>query len=518
MKYILLFFLILPIVSFSQCPPTSGVFTTQAQIDALAIDYPDCNSVSYLTIEGDDITDLSGLSQITTASNIRIQNNPLLESLNGFAPNFVIFNTYQEGNGLRISNNASLTDISALETLVNQSMVESTVGIINNPMLTSLEGLPDSFNTLTWFSIVNNDALTNLNGIANYSPGESITVSDNDGLIDLTGLGGFGTDRIRISNNANLQSLDGSEFLYYFDQLSIEDNQSLTDISAIWVGSWLTYEPIIRNNPNLSMCSSQNVCDYFTNMIEEYNSLGRIFENNAPGCNSVLEAGYGCGINSNDDCGSTTYSGFSSLLLELGETIQANNEFATTSEQTPSCNDVPNRKDVWFAFNSGASTIIDVTVGLGFYLQLWNANVTDPFYLECGNQTQLANACGSDSLFDIAVTPDTYYLVQVWNDDVADRGGSSWFDLTVQDGALSTQEFQFEKVKLFPNPVNDVLNIQSDEPKEKVEIFNLLGKRIKELNSGTNMNTIDMSDLAKGMYLIQVSINGKESTYKVLKN
>ncbi|WP_040247783.1 T9SS type A sorting domain-containing protein [Psychroserpens mesophilus] len=493
-----------PFLCFSQCPPTGGTFTSQAQIDALAIDYPNCTEVGYFFISGDDITDLSGLSQIESCTYFSISGNLVLQNTIGLNPN--LFIRYVEGTGTSfdINNNASLLTIDGLENFVCGSGFESSFSISDNPMLTSVEGAPNSFSPLTWFYIDNNDSLINLNGLENYGAGEFTSISDNDSLIDLTGLHEINGEIISISDNDNLQTLNGTMFSGFEDYLYIENNLSLTDISGIWAGDWLVYDLVIRNNPNLSMCSSENVCNFFTSNIEEYEMLRGTFENNAPGCNSVFEAEYGCGVNSNDNCGYTPY------LLTIGETITANNEFATTSSQTPSCNDIANRKDVWFVFDSEDNTIIDVFVQAGFYLQLWEGDY-------CGDITQVDNACGTQ-LIDISVTMETRYYIQVWNDDTVDRGGSSWFDLTVQDASLSTQEFQLAEVKLFPNPVNDVLHMQSNSIMENVEIFNLLGQRIKAFTFEPNNNTIDMSALTDGIYLVQLSVNGNELTYKVIKD
>ena len=120
------------------------------------------------------------------------------------------------------------------------------------------------------------------------------------------------------------------------------------------------------HNPNLSICSTTRVCFYiYDNGIEEGSWLPGIFENNAPGCNSNFEVEHGCGIVTNDDCGYNNYP-FSSGDLLLGETIQANNEYATTSSQAPSCNEVVDRQDVWFRFDSGDLTTVDVIVEAGF--------------------------------------------------------------------------------------------------------------------------------------------------------
>lgn len=501
MKYFYSIFLALPISIFAQCPPTGGVFTSQAQIDAFAIDYPDCTEVNAFVISGEDISDLSGLYQINSCTSFSINNNLILENTLGLNPNIII--RYVEGTGtsFSIQNNTALLSVDGLDNLESQSGFESDYRIKDNPVLLSIEGVPNTFNALNILEITNNNALLSLNGLENMTGAGSLTViSNNDALVDLSGIGSFWGEWVRISDNDNLQSLDGSEFGSFDDYLVIENNLSLTDISAIYAGSYVDDSLTIRNNPNLSLCSTENVCFYIEDNALEGSVLPGVFENNAPGCNSNFEVEFGCGVNSNDDCG------YSQNPLEIGETITANNEFATTSSQTPSCNDLVDRKDVWFFFDSGDYTSIDVFIEDGFYMQLWEG--------DCFDIAQVENGCGTQ-LIDIPILPNSPYFLQVWNDDTLTRGNSSWFDLTVQDGTLSTKDVDLAAVALFPNPISDVLNIKSNNPIDSLNIYNVLGQNVMRTTS--NIETINMSHLESGMYFVEVEIDGKISTHKVIK-
>ena len=499
MKHLLLVFFLLPILSFSQCPPTGGIFTSQAEIDAFATNYPNCTEVDSFVISGDDITDLNGLHQIESCTSFSISNNLILQNTNGLNPNIII--QYVEGKGttFSISNNASLLTINGLENFQSQSGFESSFTITNNPMLLSVDGAPSSFSPLTWLYIENNDALLNLNGLENYAAAEYTSISDNDSLIDLTGLDEIYGETVHISNNNNLQSLNGLVSSGFDDFLYIEGNQNLTDISAIFAGSYFDDGLIIRNNPNLSICSTDQVCFFIDSNIEEGVMLPGIFENNAPGCNSNFEVENVCGVNSNDNCGYTIN------LLTFGEMITANNEFATTSLQTPSCSDVANRKDVWFAFNSGENLTVDVIIDSGYNLQLWEG--------DCYDLVPLDNGCSNASLEDVSVSPNTSYYLQAWNDDSTDRGGSLWFDLLVQDGNLSTPEFKVSEINIYPNPVQNELHIQSSLTIDTIEMYNLLGELVLESKS----KTLDVSNLTTGLYLMKVVSNGREFTSKIVK-
>ena len=56
---------------FSQCLPDGITFSTQEQIDSFQTDYPGCTEIlGDVTIEGDDISNLSGLNVIVKINGI----------------------------------------------------------------------------------------------------------------------------------------------------------------------------------------------------------------------------------------------------------------------------------------------------------------------------------------------------------------------------------------------------------------------------------------------------------------
>jgi len=76
-------------------------------------------------------------------------------------------------------------------------------------------------------------------------------------------------------------------------------------------------------------------------------------------------------------------------------------------------------------------------------------------------------------------------------------------DITFATTTLSVNDVNFRddaSITLYPNPVNDVLTINSPLAIEKVEVFNLLGQ--KTMTAATA--TVDASGLAKGMYLVKI--------------
>jgi len=84
--------------------------------------------------------------------------------------------------------------------------------------------------------------------------------------------------------------------------------------------------------------------------------------------------------------------------------------------------------------------------------------------------------------------------------------------------SLKTTDFDSSNFVLYPNPTNSNINVSllnSSEAINSVEIHDLLGKKIKEvINSSSNDVNIDVSDLSKGVYLVQITT---QSDLKITK-
>ena len=121
-KYIISILTVLTLsisISQAQCP--SQYFNSQSDIDNFPINFPQCTDIEgNVSISGDDITNLNGLSIITSISgNLTIDNNPSLSSLEG------LYNLTSIGASLSIHDNELLTEISALSNVSAFSAISS---------------------------------------------------------------------------------------------------------------------------------------------------------------------------------------------------------------------------------------------------------------------------------------------------------------------------------------------------------------------------------------------------------
>ncbi len=91
------------------------------------------------------------------------------------------------------------------------------------------------------------------------------------------------------------------------------------------------------------------------------------------------------------------------------------------------------------------------------------------------------------------------------------------YTTTVQN-VLGTSEISKENTAIFiyPNPVKDVLNIQSKNEFVKAEIYDATGRIL--ISTSVKGDSINVSDLLKGNYIIKLSTKDKIFTQKFIKN
>lgn len=212
------------------------VLKTQADVNAFgAQGYNVINGALYIgdpstgtnTPVPSDITDVSPLNTITSVvRQLEIQSNPLLTSLNGLS-NITV------ASGVIVNDNESLTSLDGLASLRlidgNSILTESTVfiggviSLVDNPVLTSIEGLSSINPQVISRVSINNTGLASLAGLGNITNVATLQIINNDSLTSLASLQGLsGIDTtVFIFNNAVLTN-------YCILQTPLQDNPELS--------------------------------------------------------------------------------------------------------------------------------------------------------------------------------------------------------------------------------------------------------------------------------------------------
>lgn len=78
---------------------------------------------------------------------------------------------------------------------------------------------------------------------------------------------------------------------------------------------------------------------------------------------------------------------------------------------------------------------------------------------------------------------------------------------------LSVNEFAEGSYKIYPNPVSDILNIESKEKFGIIKVINVLGREVLS----SKENNINVSNLPSGLYFVEISVGNKSAIKKIIK-
>jgi hypothetical protein len=82
---------------------------------------------------------------------------------------------------------------------------------------------------------------------------------------------------------------------------------------------------------------------------------------------------------------------------------------------------------------------------------------------------------------------------------------------------VAEKEVEEAMVKVYPNPVNDKLNISANDKISKVLMYDLLGTKILEITPQSNNSQIDLHGMPPGTYILKIKTGNRLELHKILK-
>lgn len=149
--------------------------------------------------------------------------------------------------------------------------------------------------------------------------------------------------------------------------------------------------------------------------------------------------------------------------------------------------------------------------------------------MDCENLVEVD--CNEDS--EDAPTGDYYaesifvaeegvtYFIMIDGFDATDIGGGiseGEFCIEVTNLTVSIEEADRVQINMFPNPTKDLFTIQSDQLIQSIVVTDLLGKQVHNNESvNTDNYIVDLSAFESGIYMVDMIVDGKKYTQKVVK-
>ena len=318
-------------------------------------------------------------------------------------------------------------------------------------------------NQLTSLDLSNNNALTGL--ICNQNQLTSLDVSNNNAL---TGL---------ICNDNQLISLD------------------VRNGNNIIIGTFDT-----TNNPNLT-CIYVDDASYSTTNWTDIDPAST-FVNNEAECDAITPPVNDLCIDAIDLDDIT--------LPHSGSTVLA------SSFDAPECEFVyPDTPGVWYVATvpNGENYIVTIDTFGSLYDTTLSILTGDCFDLVCLiSNDDSSGTIQSEVVFE-AISGNTYYIY-VSGFDTA----SGEYILNADVEQLAINDNTNEGFSFYPNPSTGTINLSAIYNIEKVTIYTLLGQKVLDQTINATSSQLNVVNLVTGAYLMQVSVDGKTATYKVLKN
>ncbi|MFT4697816.1 MAG: carboxypeptidase T [Flavobacteriaceae bacterium] len=87
----------------------------------------------------------------------------------------------------------------------------------------------------------------------------------------------------------------------------------------------------------------------------------------------------------------------------------------------------------------------------------------------------------------------------------------------IDEGTIGISDFENSQFSIYPNPVKDILNINTSISNYILEIYTIQGQLINEKTVNSGSQVVDYSSLANGVYILKLSSEKASQTYKIIK-
>ena len=167
--------------------------------------------------------------------------------------------------------------------------------------------------------------------------------------------------------------------------------------------------------------------------------------------------------------------------------------------------------DYSLEFNVGSPN--NTGLGVNVYVDGVLLNTTD--LSGTGGWETYVTQSGSDS---ITISEGTHTIRFESTSPTTWQWNADWFSLTFE-GTLSVGNVGLSDVSLFPNPTRNDVIINGLKGDSTITIFTVQGHEVAQVKTSKEKITINLSNYAKGIFLIRVMQNESGSTnlYKIIK-
>ena len=91
----------------------------------------------------------------------------------------------------------------------------------------------------------------------------------------------------------------------------------------------------------------------------------------------------------------------------------------------------------------------------------------------------------------------------------SDLGTVYYDNLYLHKNTLGNTEFNLSKIKMYPNPANEIVNLSSDSIIGDITVYNTLGQMVSKQTSTSNEASVNISGLSNGVYILTAQVGSE---------
>jgi hypothetical protein len=96
----------------------------------------------------------------------------------------------------------------------------------------------------------------------------------------------------------------------------------------------------------------------------------------------------------------------------------------------------------------------------------------------------------------------------------------SEYSLKEKTGDVFRETINNTRISIYPNPTKGLVNVNiqlSVSDIARIKLYDIQGKLLMDNNNPGTMTEVDLSGLPSGIYLMQIFVNNKPATWKIIK-
>ncbi|REC63488.1 hypothetical protein DRF65_05160 [Chryseobacterium pennae] len=143
-------------------------------------------------------------------------------------------------------------------------------------------------------------------------------------------------------------------------------------------------------------------------------------------------------------------------------------------------------------------------------------NGTELSGCQTGAYSPSTNATLRVTANNLPANQTVYFGVGIWSTPNNLNFDVTNFTVTPSSLGLNETEMKKNSLEVYPNPVQDILNFSNLKGNADVTVFNMQGQKVMEKHIKAD-ETMNVSELISGTYMVNVINNNNKKTFKVLK-